>query len=39
MAGYTDVVLRDAGLSLGALALARLASIYQDAVEPPRRKR
>jgi len=39
MAGYTDVALRDAGLSLGAMALARLASIYQDAVEPPRRKR
>jgi len=39
MAGYADVALRDAGLSLGALALARLAAIYQDAVEPPRRKR
>ena len=39
MAGYTDVALRDAGLSLGAMALARLASVYQDAVEPPRRKR
>jgi hypothetical protein len=34
--GYPDVALRDAGLSLGALALARLATIYQDAVEPPR---
>jgi len=39
MAGYADIALRDAGLSLGALALARLATIYQDAVEPPRRKR
>ena len=39
MSGYTDVALRDAGLSLAALALARLASVYQDAVEPPRRKR
>lgn len=39
MAGYADVAMRDAGLSLGALALARLASVYQDAVEPPRRKR
>jgi len=38
MAGYADVALRDAGLSLGALALARLATIYQDSVEPPRRK-
>ena len=39
MSGYTDVALRDAGLSLAALALARLASVYQDAAEPPRRKR
>jgi hypothetical protein len=39
MAGYTDVALRDAGLSLGALALARLAAVYQDAVEAPREKR
>ena len=38
-AGYTDMALRDAALSLGALALARLGTIYQDAVEPPRRKR
>ena len=35
-AGYADVALRDLGLSLGALALARLATVYQDAVEPPR---
>ena len=39
MPGYADVALRDAGLALGALALARLATLYQDAVEPPRRKR
>lgn len=39
MAGYADVALRDVGLSLGALALARLATIYQDAVEPPRRRK
>lgn len=39
MPGYADVALRDAGLSLGALALARLATIYQDAVEPPRERR
>ncbi len=39
MPGYADVALRDAGLALGALALARLATIYQDAVELPRRKR
>lgn len=38
-AGYTDMALRDAALSLGALALARLATIYQDAVEPARRNR
>jgi hypothetical protein len=38
-AGYADVALRDLGLSLGALALARLAAVYQDAVEPPRRRR
>jgi hypothetical protein len=38
MAGYADVVLRDAGLSLGAMALARLATLYQDAVEPPRKR-
>jgi hypothetical protein len=37
--GYADVALRDVGLSLGALALARLATQYEDAVEPPRRKR
>ena len=36
MPGYADVALRDAGLSLAALALARLATQYQDAVEPPR---
>ena len=39
MPGYADVALHDAALSLGALALARLATIYQDAVEPPRAKR
>ena len=39
MPGYADVALRDAALSLGALALARLAAIYQDAVEPPRPQR
>jgi hypothetical protein len=37
-AAYTDLALHDAALSLGALALARLSTIYQDAVEPPRRK-
>ena len=26
--GYYDIALRDFGLSLGALALARLAAIY-----------
>jgi hypothetical protein len=36
MPGYADIALRDAGLSLAALALARLAVQYQDAVEPPR---
>ena len=39
MPGYADIALRDAGLSLAALALARLAVQYQDAVEPPREKR
>jgi hypothetical protein len=39
MPGYADVALRDAALSLGALALARLGAIYQDAVEPPRAQR
>jgi hypothetical protein len=39
MPGYIDVALRDAGLSLAALALARLATQYEDAVEPPRPKR
>lgn len=38
-AGYADVALRDLGLSLAALALARLATVYQDAVEPPRARR
>lgn len=38
-AGYADVALRDLGLSLAALALARLAAVYQDAVEPPRERR
>ena len=38
MPGFADVALRDVALSLGALALARLATIYQDA-EPPRRRR
>lgn len=38
-AGYADVALRDLGLSLGAVALARLATVYQDAVEPPRARR
>ena len=39
MPGYVDVALRDAGLSLAALALARLATQYEDAVEPARSKR
>ena len=39
MPGFVDVALRDAALSLGALALARLAVQYQDAVEPPRNQR
>jgi hypothetical protein len=38
MPGFVDIALRDAALSLGALALARLAVQYQDAVEPPRRR-
>jgi uncharacterized membrane protein YphA (DoxX/SURF4 family) len=33
--GYYDVALRDFGLMLGALALARLASVY----DPPLRRR
>ena len=37
MPGFADVALRDVALSLGALALARLATIYQDA-EPSRRR-
>jgi hypothetical protein len=35
LSGYYDVALRDFGLMLGALTLARLASVY-DA--PPRRR-
>jgi hypothetical protein len=38
MPGFVDIALRDAALSLGALALARLAVQYQDAVEPPRKR-
>ena len=38
MPGYADVALRDAGLSLAALALARLATQYQDAIDPPRER-
>ena len=37
--GFADVAVRDAGLALGALALARLAAVYQDAIEPPRAQR
>ena len=37
--GFTDVAIRDVGLSLGALALARLASEYENAVEPARPRR
>ena len=36
--GFADVAMRDVALSLGALALARLAAIYQDA-EPPQKRR
>jgi hypothetical protein len=32
--GYLDIALRDFGLSLGALALARLASHFEHAREP-----
>ena len=39
MGGFVDVAVRDAGLALGALALARLAAVYQDAIEPPRAQR
>jgi hypothetical protein len=39
MGGFADVAVRDAGLALGALALARLAAVYQDAIEPPRAQR
>lgn len=39
MGGYADVAVRDAVLALGALALARLATVYQDAMEPPRAQR
>ena len=39
MGGFADVAVRDAGLALGALALARLAVVYQDAIEPPRPQR
>src|SRR5262245_5452685 len=39
MGGYADVAVRDAGLALGALALARLAIGYQDGIEPPRPQR
>jgi hypothetical protein len=35
MPSYTAVALRDVGLSLGALALARLAVYFDHAVEPP----
>ena len=38
MPGFADVALRDIALSLGALALARLGTLYQDA-QPPRRRR
>jgi len=33
--GYVDVALRDAALSLGALALARLAVQFDHAINPP----
>ena len=36
MPGYGDVAVRDAALALGAVALARLATVYQDAIDPPR---
>ena len=39
MPGFVDVALRDAALSLGAVALARLATQYEDAIEPARPKR
>ena len=39
MPGYADVAVRDAALSLGALALARLGAQFEDAVEPPRARR
>ena len=34
LSGYYDVALRDFGLMLGALTLARLASVY----DPPLRR-
>jgi hypothetical protein len=33
--GYADIALRDFGLLLGALALARLASAYSAGIRPP----
>jgi hypothetical protein len=36
MPGYGDIAVREAALSLGAVALARLAVEYEDAVEPAR---
>jgi hypothetical protein len=35
--GYGDIALRDFGLLVGALALSRLASAYDPAVEAPPR--
>lgn len=35
MPGYYDIALRDAGLSLGALALARLASLFASSHPRP----
>ena len=39
MPGFADVAMRDVVLSLGAVALARLGAIYQDAEPLPRRRR
>ena len=34
--GNGEAAVRDAALALGAVALARLAAVYQDAIEPAR---
>lgn len=36
--GYYDIALRDFGLSLGALALARLAAHFEATERPIRRR-